>query len=60
MKGKERACQIKGMLWLDNETLEVNMSAIFGAQESVGNTPSFQTPLPVITITHRNIDRVYT
>lgn len=27
MKGKERGCQIKGSVWLDNEAAEVNMSA---------------------------------
>lgn len=27
MKGKERGCQIKGMVWLDNEAAEVNISA---------------------------------
>lgn len=28
MKGGKRACQIKGMLRLDNEALEVNMSVV--------------------------------
>lgn len=43
MKAKEKTCQIKDMLWLDNEALEVNMSAIFRAQEWVGNKFNFHT-----------------
>lgn len=30
MKGRKRACQIKGMLWLANEASKVDMSVILG------------------------------